>query len=380
MAFTTNRTLKLEKGLYLLEQKGGRTYAARAWADGKWAYTNLGTGEYKPAVQAALKWFRSLNSTKGGESMADAMTAYLNSIHDPGKRENHLQHWSAIREFWAPGMERGNVLLADTNAPKLMEFVDWKRKRGAGPSTIRKDLVTIRQALKFAVMRGTLEQLPQFPGAHVLGAIKANPQPWLTQAEYRELLDVAKRRITEAPNVRCQHQRIELLAFVQFMHSTGMRVDEARSLRVKDCRLESEGGRPQRGRDGEWVMTDEKFRLEISVRQSKTGPRQTIARRAAVKVFQQVAAGKKPGDMLFNEHHRDAFRELLEAARLRKNGLGFDRNLKCLRPTSLSHWLLEHPQVDLAWLSTNVGTSITMLNDFYLKRLGVHRETMNWLD
>jgi integrase len=159
-----------------------------------------------------------------------------------------------------------------------------------------------------------------------------------------------------------------LLAFVEFMHGTGMRVDEVRSLRVRDCKLVSEGGRPVE-RNGEWVMEDERFRLEISVRKSKTGPRNTIARRSVGKVFKRLVEGKRGSDLLFTEHHRDAFRELLEAAGLRKGPFGFDRNLKCLRPTALSHWLLEHPQIDLAWLSANVGTSIQMLNDFYLTPL-----------
>ena len=165
--FARNRTLKLEKGLYLLEGKGAKSYAARAWRNGSWDYIgNLGT-DMRAAEQAALLWFRRLNSASGpgGESMATAASLFLASIADEGKRANHDQHWQAIRDFFSPGMGRDDVLVSEVTSPKLMDFVSWKREKSAGvsASTIRKDLVTVRQILKHAVMRGIIPNLPMFP-------------------------------------------------------------------------------------------------------------------------------------------------------------------------------------------------------------------------
>jgi len=54
-------------------------------------------------------------------------------------------------------------------------------------------------------------------------------------------------------------------------------------------------------------------------------------------------------DQLFTEHHCDAFRELLTAAELRTNDSGQPRNMRCIRPTSISHWLLDRPTVPLTF-------------------------------
>ena len=79
------------------------------------------------------------------------------------------------------------------------------------------------------------------------------------------------------------------------------------------------------------------------------------------------------------EKHTDAFRELLIAADLRTNAFEVKRNAKCLRPTAISHWLLDQPTIPLSWLAANCGTSITMLQQFYVRRLGVTLDGLDWL-
>src|SRR5262245_1683138 len=130
-AFARYRALRIERGLYLVEAKGGRTYAARCRIEGRWQYENLNTSDYRQAEQAALKWFRSLAAGKhsDGETMATAVTTYLDSIRDAGKRRNHHWRWQAMRDFWAPGMGRPPIFVADIDSPMLVAFVEWKRQR-----------------------------------------------------------------------------------------------------------------------------------------------------------------------------------------------------------------------------------------------------------
>jgi len=74
---------------------------------------------------------------------------------------------------------------------------------------------------------------------------------------------------------------------------------------------------------------------------------------------------------LFKNHHRDGFRELLEAAGLRCNAVGRKRNLKCLRCTGIMARIKFKPNINLKVLADNVGTSVAMLDQFYLKPLNV---------
>jgi integrase len=401
MAFPANRTFRLERGLYLLEGKGARTYAARAWREGSWRYTNLGTSNYQQASLAAVKWFRQLPAAKGkatGEAMAHAAEAFLQSVRDEDKRANHAERWQAIRTFFSPGFGRDERPVSAVDSPLLMALVDWKRQQNprVSASTIRKDLVTVRQILRHANFRGVISTMPTFPGAQQVGSIDSNPQPWLDKQEWGHLLTVANERIDDAPNKRTREQRSELRDFLLFMHATALRVDEARHLQVRDCamklttpvpwesvdvrsipdELRKEAIEATRNRSKKFVRFPY---IEVRVRQSKTGPRVCQSRAFAEGVLAPLVKGKKPTDPLFAHHHRDAFRELLIAANLRTNAYGHPRNAKCLRPTAISHWLLDKPTIPLSWLAANCGTSITMLQQFYIKRLGLALDGSAWL-
>jgi integrase len=250
-----------------------------------------------------------------------------------------------------------------------------------------------------------------FPGAHVIGSVETNPQPWLTKDEWGHLLRVAQQRIDDAPSQRTRQQRQELRDFCDFMHATGLRVDEAYSLQVRDVALAyakpvaavpidpvlarkmarsmarqptAERGAkkraPKRVPGEKWTMAVEVPYLKIRVRASKTGPRVCHSRLLLpIAAFQRLARDKAPADPLFRERHRDAFRELLIAADLRTNTHGHPRNPKCLRPTAISHWLIDRPTIPLSWLAANCGTSITMLQAFYIKRLGLGLDGTAWL-
>lgn len=376
------------------------------------------TADFRQAAQFAREWFRGLKAGReGAETVQQAADAYVRSIRDDGKRAYHTATFAATKHFWTPGMGRPPVCVADITTPKLLEFVEWRQvqsPRGRSEntritsSTLHKDLVTLRQIIKYAVARGVISRVPDFPGVHIVGSIENNPQPWLTPAEWEHLIAVAMQRIIEPPNVRTRDQRQELRDFLLFMHGTGLRVDEARALQVRDCTIkvaktapwqsipapaveeaaaygETRGVRGEQieyrrsKAQGEALMQVRLPYVWIEVRESKTGPRPCQSRAYADAVFKRLAKDKQPTVLLFREHHRDAFRELLIAAGLRKNKYGRPRNLKCLRPTAISHWLIDKPTIPLQWLATNCGTSITMLQDFYVKRLGLAVDGSAWL-
>lgn len=157
------------------------------------------------------------------------------------------------------------------------------------------------------------------------------------------------------------------------------RVDELRNLKVRDCSVRE----PKVNKTeilyvmtatGHYVVEEPQSYFEAHI-SGKTGIRKTICGHAAVEAFERVVKrnGLTPENKLFPESQRDAFRELLQDERcdLYRNKLGESRNLKCLRCTGLMLRVLKNPRINLKLLANSVGTSVTMLDLFYLKPLNV---------
>ena len=83
---------------------------------------------------------------------------------------------------------------------------------------------------------------------------------------------------------------------------------------------------------------------------------------AALIISQRSARlGAKPdlSQLVLPSHHRDAFRKLLVAAKLRTNRQGFPRNLKSPRSTAISFRILQSKTPNFPMIARNAGTSIT---------------------
>jgi integrase len=251
-----------------------------------------------------------------------------------------------IADFWR------SKTLSTVSAQTFKEFYTWRRGRDKVKNhTLHKDVVLIRQILKHAMHSELLEQLPHIPP---VGKIEANPRPWFTPNEQMLLLSTSIERIRNAPNERTRRQRQDLQDFIDFLEGSMLRVGELRTLRFHSCRLET-------NRDGDKLLL-----CEVS---GKRGTRTAVANALAATVYENRLKNAKPSDLMFPNHCKDAFRELLEAAGLRTDERGFTRNLKSLRATSISTRLLENPELNLAVVARNAGTSVQMIDMFYAKRL-----------
>jgi hypothetical protein len=366
-AFTAFRSFRLEKGLYLEQRKGMRSYRARASIQSQQFGKNTDTADFRRAELIARSWFRALKRSEDNEhsaslddrdtSMFRAARLYFNSLDKPSKRENAEERWNGIRDFFR------DMDVVDVGSKALRQFLEKRRNAAAKrqkpltASTLHKDLVVIRQILKAAVLEEWIPAVPMFPS---VGRIPANPRPWLDQDEWKAFQRKAKERINEEGlDARTKARREELYDFCLFLVHSCCRVDEARRIRVRDCVVKT---RPPRKR---------KY-LEMRV-VGKTGPRLSIGWSGAVAAFERQVArfALQPDDPLFREHHRDSFRELLVAAGLRTDAFGFQRNLKSLRSTALMMRIKQNPRINLKLLADNAGTSVAMLDAFYLKRLRV---------
>jgi len=212
-------------------------------------------------------------------------------------------------------------------------------------------VVLIRQILNYAVEEDMLAQLPRIPS---VGTIDANPRPWLTKLEWAHLRRVSLNRIEHAPNVRVKRQRQDVHDLMIFLVDSMLRVGEVRTLKFASCRVETNA-------DGDKMLL-----CEVT---GKHGTRTVVALRGAAWVYERRMKQYDPTGLLFPEHSRDAFRELLIAAGLREDAFGFERNLKSLRATSISFRLLDNPEMNLQIVARNAGTSVQMIDTYYAKRL-----------
>ena len=341
------------------------TLYARASVKGKQHYLNTDTRDFDRASRIAQSWLRRLASnseTKGG-SISAAYELYLSHLAQMGDKKKGViafagEKWQTIRSYLS------DTECEDIKTKYLRGFLERRqhdaRKRGRElkPSTLHKDLVLIRGILKAAREEEWISSIPDFPS---VGTIEPNRRPWLEPDEWATLQRVAKARIREQGlNPRTKTQREELWDFCLLMVHTGARVNEIRNLRVGNCAVKANPKNPKRQYLELWIN-------------GKTGRRKAIGWSGAATAYQRLVKRRSlnSNDLLFTEHHRDGFRELLEAANLRFDADGVARNLKSLRSTGIAFRLRSNPRINLKLLGVQSGTSVQMLDTYYLKRLSV---------
>jgi integrase len=331
----------------------------------------------------ARSWFARLKSQEQGRAnggavtIAEAAKSFIRDIRagnpakTAAKQKYHQTKWNVISDFFT---KRALDVDAVTT-PVLKEFMRWRSD--VKPITLAKDFVTIRLTLRHAVEEGWIASIPVFPR---VGKLDANPRPWLTPEQWALVQEQAEERVEIARDEAGWHRqsRMDLLDFMRLQVATCMRVDELRSIRVRDVKVRTKKHGPPLEFDYRTrKITDSPTEyLEIEINKGKRNWRTVVTRVAysGVETLRALVKRKdlKPGDLLFDEHHGDAFRELLldSKVNLRENE-GINPNLKALRCTGIMLWVLAEPNANLKLLADNFGTSVAMLDQFYLKPLNV---------
>jgi integrase len=335
-----------------------RFYQAVSYLDGKLRQSSTKTTHLPTALKLAEDWYRRelrasvalgnqhpLDRITSNPTIAEVFKSYRRDL-TPEQQDRVDERWFPIQDYWR-GREL-NTISSNT----FKEFFVWRRKKNGDlkNGTVHKDVVLIRQILKHAIDNEQIEALPHIPS---VGKIAANPRPWFTPEEWQHLLEVAEDRIEKAPSVTVRQKRQDLLDMIVFLHAGMMRVDELRALRFNNCTADSNEQR------------DDILKMEVT---GKRGTRTAIADERAMEIIVRRAKGRKLGDLIFPHHCRDAFRELLIEAGLREYR-GFQRNLKSVRCTAISMKILANPNLNLAVIARNAGTSIAMIDAFYAARL-----------
>jgi hypothetical protein len=346
--------------LYVFRRPRSRFYYAETCVDSRKDRRSLKTDRLGTALKLAGEWFRDLQRATAAQdkdrridrlssdpTIGELFASWRASL-PAAKRPYHDTKWGAVGPFWRA------VLVTDVT-PKLFREYYLRRRRvetqyGKPPTngTLKKDAILLRLIMSHAVEEGFIPRLPIIPSP---GKIGTNPRPWLTAGEWDHLKTISQQRIDTAPNERTRLRRIDTDHFMRFMVASCGRVDEILGLRFSDCRYR--------------LSDDGKQTVLVCRVTGKRGTRDLVAEDDAADVI-SLREGK-PDDMVFAEHHRDAFRELLIAAKLRTDKFGNERNFKSLRATAISRLVLARKPLD--FIARNAGTSITMIDLYYAKRL-----------
>jgi integrase len=394
-------------------RNGSPRFYARVYLDGKWRVTN--TGEETPAAakRVAEKWYLDLliaqragdlPTLPGGpapvlfEKAYESFIAHADRTRYPseGQRKNYRQKWTLLK----PHFE--GVSLADIDRAWLetlrntrkdsTEIVDSegrrrKRTKPVSNGTLKKDADFIRLVLRHAKeIDKTLDALPQFPPFKGRAwKVKPTMRPYLPYPLWKKVRDTAKARIHEHVTTnrltaaRVRKQRAELYSFICLCVGAALRVDEAKSLRWKDCEL----GRWDDGTEYVHLWVYGKHADAEGVREEGWALYDGVV---GFKMLQKLYPDAEPESNLFREYHRDAMKDLLKAcgANVREDlATAMTRDAKSLRQTGISMRLEMGPDPSYNDIAKWARTSPVQIAKFYdqthpenaVKRIAGFRKT-----
>ena len=246
----------------------------------------------------------------------------------------------------------GELYLQDITLEKLNEFKEKRfNEDGVKHTTIKHDFNTIRQVLKFCLIRNHIKSLPEFPKKSKKD--KPSPRPYFDFDEWSLLKKTSKERIKKARGTRVRYEREQLHDFMVFMVHTGMRVDEVLRTTFRNVKIHTK--------------KDKTKELRINI-DGKTGIRKVRGMVGAVTAFKHLKerhTKHKPTDKLFPHNHRDGLNALLKETDLKQDSQGRTRNAKSFRSTYIMYRLLAKQPIKA--IATNCGTSSNVIDNYYAR-------------
>ena len=318
------------------------------------------------------------------ETFADELRVQArNDIELGSRRDSHIKDIEFIldQKKWGLLQAFGKLDIRDI---KTKEYVGYLRKlqlskKGLSHSTHNQIQIVFRKVMRLALISGAINDIPETVKILARKAPVARtffrffPLISKEQDEYKRLLDGAEMLAKQGIVVRGTLITEELRNIILFLVHSFVRptYSELYELRFSDITFRDDGDKSQ-----EWVL--------LTIRKGKTGRRLTDTMPAAATVIRRIIKSRVNANqdeyIFFNQYsnRRTAarvcmrqFNHLLEYTNLKKNvETGKTHSLYSLRHTALAmRTLLSKGKVNLLILAQNAGTSIQMLEQFYLKNL-----------
>jgi|TARA_B100000315_G_scaffold1178_1_gene1088 integrase len=346
--------------LSVYKQSTTQNWYARFFTEKKYKVRSLGTPNFTTAKEMAIDWYEELkhNQKQGipiqGIKFKEVIPRFL-------KYQDGLVSGGELSEVMAKDYAirvRGGIKYFNdyrVSEIQLKQLDNFREHRivndGVSSNTVRHDFVAIRQVLKYCVLQGHLQSLPDFPKKQKKE--KSNPRPWFELDEWKKLQKHSQKRIEKSRGTRQRWEREQLHDFMIFMVHTGMRVEEVLRTQYQNCKIHTK--------------QDKTKELRITIR-GKTGIRNVRGMIGSVRAFERVRTRNKKHkatDLLFPQNHREGLKTLLNETGLKKDNFGRDRNAKSFRSTFIMYRLLAKQPIKA--VATNCGTSSDVVDKFYAK-------------
>jgi integrase len=255
---------------------------------------------------------------------------------------------AATQQFW------------DALLQKLMDT-------GVKAATIHQYKNALMVVLKLAYRRGDLSQIPRFLSDRT-GKTFDTPRTYFDSQQYTKLFrHLRTNKAWHRKNkTRWIEAAEELPDYVLFVANSGLRVGEAMNVRFCDVEIRHEM-HPTKKEPVPYLIIK-----NIKGKASKSGQCKTYygAYKALMRCVERHGLGnnwQESREPIFRHYHRDMFRKVLEAAKLREtdDNPPLKRDLMSLRHTYIC-FRLEHG-AQIADIAANCRTSVQMISKHYAK-------------
>ena len=350
----------LDDKLHIYQQSNTSNWYARFYTEGKYKVRSLKETRFEIAKEIAHEWYFELRGKQKSGTPVHGLK-FKDVIQDYLNYQNVLVKGGEMSESSAKDYQRrlsggisyfGDLYLQEITLHKLNEY---KEKRftddGVKHTTIKHDFNTIRQVLKYCVLRKHIQSLPEFPKKSKKDI--PSPRPYFELDEWKLLQKISQDRIKRSRGSRQKYEREQLHDFMIFMVHTGMRVDEV--LRTTFGNVKT------------YTKKDKTKELRININ-GKTGIRKVRGMIGSVRAYERLKKRNdkhNPTDFLFPQNHRDGLNALLKETGLKQDSQSRTRNAKSFRSTYIMYRLLAKQPIKA--VAVNCGTSSNVIDSYYAR-------------
>lgn len=290
------------------------------------------------------------------------------NIQDITDRDvNNFKNWR--RTYWvaSAATESNQITYSRKDGHKITRPRNFRENREPNWNTINKNLTTLRAIFSYACDQGTIESREVPKITNVSRPKNANnKKPGLTEEEVKHLLSTLLDMYKSQTNPKHKLSHKLLLHYVAWMCLTGMRVTEAKSLKISDCRA--------------FDKNEVKY-LKIYV-SGKGKSRELVGLEESSIVLNKLIYFHKTSAENFGwEFHKDiplftnqygkpvgsftnALNKALNKAGLLHDAHGTKRNAGAFRKYYITHALMVG-NINYFELAKQCGTSVSVIEEFY---------------
>lgn len=382
MGNSPNRVTKqkqVRSGLYLYQTPRSPFWYAKVWVPSQQRYFTKSTKEKDrlEATEVAIAFADKTMSKLGHvernpkatrfETFADKFDTNLRASLGKEHRKYRDYHTTLYRAEDGVVAYFGDMQVRKITTGTMRDylaFLDGSRTKPLTGSTKKKQLMALRAVLQMAFDDEVIERVPDPPRITVVD----KPRTAFTDHQYRDFIKAANRCIKRGDvvsGIKMTQQHIHAFRFIvhSFVRPT---VGELFHLLHRDIQVKTKP-----------------TRLEMVIRKGKTGLRESFTMPFAVAIYQSIVGSKERREELADQfvffpeyanrnYARTAMsRMFLHVAR----EAGLDKHGEKFTTYSLRHYALQkrvrdsHSRVNINLLAKNAGTSVEMLERFYLSKM-----------